>query len=489
MSLEMSAERPKNDKPPRMFQVTRRAAVISVLLLLIAAVFVGGRYYMRHADHPHVAPIAEDLGGVRAAFPLMILPGSRYLSDQKGAPFLIHGEAAWSLIAQLTREEAEAYLENRRSKGINLIIVNLLEHHFADDAPSNIYGAAPLSTPGDFSTPSDQYFEFARNIVRIAAGKGIAVLLCPAYLGGDGGNEGWYQEMRRNGPEKMHAYGRYVGAHFREFDNVIWLQAGDFTPPAADLPLVAAVANGIRETSPIQMHTAHWSPETSAMDVTIDAHFEINTTYTYLPAYLESIANYDHGNGRPHFLVETKYEGDELGSTQRSLRGQAYYALLTGAAGQVCGNRWIWPFVRPNIWNRLFGTNWKSALDSPMSRSMGYVHKLFAKLPWTTLVPDEAFEVQMSGQGSKGQIDYPVLAWRRDGSLAVAYIPTSKGIRLNSEKLAKPLKSRWYDPTDGQFIDAVSSPSATMGGQDYVPPGRNASGDTDWVLVVEAVTH
>ena len=287
-------------------------------------------------------------------------------------------------------------------------MVNLIEHWFADRAPLNAYGTSPFAAPGDFSRPVDDYFSHAREVVRIASQKGIVVLLCPAYLGGDGGREGWYQEMRVNGPAKLREYGLYVGAHFREFDNVIWLDAGDFTPPAADLGLVSAVASGIREASPGQLHTAHWSPETSALDVRTDAAFDINTTYTYQPAYLKSLADYDHGKGRAHFLVETKYEYDrDRGSTERSLRAQAYYALLTGAMGETYGNLLVFRFIRKTAWNRFLGRNWEDALDSPGARSMGFVRLLFESLAWTTLVPDEAIEVLITGEGSKARSTIP----------------------------------------------------------------------------------
>ena len=116
---------------------------------------------------------------------------------------------------------------------------------------------------------------------------------------------------------------------------------------------------------------------------------DLNTTYTYQPAHLKSLADYDHGSGRAHFLVESKYEDDKLGTNQHWLRMQAYTALLTGAMGQVFGNRWVWDFTRPSFLNRLTKRNWTAALDSPGVRSMGFVRALFAPLPWTELVPDD----------------------------------------------------------------------------------------------------
>lgn len=90
---------------------------------------------------------------VRAAqndspFPVRVSSNGRYLVDAGGAPFLLHGDTAWSLIVQLTNDEAEEYLENRRQKGFNAILFNLIEHRFADDWPKNKYGHGPFKTPG-----------------------------------------------------------------------------------------------------------------------------------------------------------------------------------------------------------------------------------------------------------------------------------------------------------------------------------------------------
>jgi hypothetical protein len=54
-----------------------------------------------------------------AAFPLTAKPGKRYLEDANGKPFLIHGDTACSLIADLSREDVDLYLDDRRARGEN----------------------------------------------------------------------------------------------------------------------------------------------------------------------------------------------------------------------------------------------------------------------------------------------------------------------------------------------------------------------------------
>ena len=53
-----------------------------------------------------------------AAFPLRIGPTGRHLVDQRGVPFLIHGDSPWSLTHNLTFEEAVRYMTARKSAGL-----------------------------------------------------------------------------------------------------------------------------------------------------------------------------------------------------------------------------------------------------------------------------------------------------------------------------------------------------------------------------------
>ena len=457
------------------------------IMAALCAASVISAYAWRRLRVENIAEPRGNFSSEVVSLPLNVAPGKRYLVDRQGRPFLIHGDAAWSMIAQVTLEQAEVYFADRHRRGYNLVLVNLLEHKFADHAPSNAYGEAPFSTPGEFSTPNDAYFSRAERFVALAAKYGIIMLLCPAYLGGDGGDEGWYVEMLRDGPEKLHKYGEYVGTRFRRFENLVWATGGDYTPPLAHLDLVEALQAGIKQASPNQLQTAHWSPEISADDVRPSGYLDFNTTYTYEPVYIKSLADFNHGKGRPQLLVESRYEL-ERNSTQRSLRAQAYYALLTGAMGQIFGNRWVWTFTQPTLWNRLAKRNWVAASDSPGNRSMGHLRALFSTLAWYSLVPDETYEILVSGQGLKGTLDYPVLASSSDGRLAVVYVPTPRGVDIDLGKLASPLSARWYDPTNGKFTDDPAARISSRDVKTFRPPGKNSASDTDWILLLDATS-
>ena len=50
-------------------------------------------------------------------FPLKLAPDRTHLVDQTGRPFLVHGDAAWSLITQPNEADAETYLARAQGAG------------------------------------------------------------------------------------------------------------------------------------------------------------------------------------------------------------------------------------------------------------------------------------------------------------------------------------------------------------------------------------
>jgi hypothetical protein len=195
------------------------------------------------------------------AYPLKISANNHYLTDQNNSPFFLHGDSPWSLMVQLTTAEAVQYLDNRRQKGFNTLLVNLLEHKFTTNAPRNRNGDGPFLTAGDFSTPNDRYFAHADTIVQLAADRGMQLLLAPIYLGYAGTDEGWYNEVLASGTAKCRQYGQYVGNRYKSFPNIIWVMGADRSPDAA-LAMVRECALGIQETDNIHtLYTAHCSRE------------------------------------------------------------------------------------------------------------------------------------------------------------------------------------------------------------------------------------
>ena len=67
----------------------------------------------------------------------------------------------------------------------------------------------------------------------------------------------------------------------------------------------------------------------------------------------------------------------------------------------------------------------------------------------------------------------------------MAYLPNPRTVSVDMTKFSGKMKARWYDPTNGVFSTIVGSPFLNVGTQTFTPPATNASGDGDFVLVLE----
>jgi uncharacterized protein DUF4038/collagenase-like protein with putative collagen-binding domain len=373
----------------------------------------------------------------------------------------------------LTNAEADQYLEDRRQKGFNAVIVNLIEHQFAANPPNDAYGDGPFLTPGDFSTPNEAYFAHAAYVINSAAQKGILVLLAPAYMGFGGGSQGWYQEMTANGTTKLANYGTYLANRFRAYDNILWVEGGDFNPP--DLSLLRAIPNAIRAVDPKWLHTFHGYRGTSALGFlgTTEAWLGVNDIYTDQATVVSSAFTEYTRSAMPFFLIEAIYEGE--GASEAEVRQQAYQAVLSGGTGQVMGNNPIW----------LFGSGWQQALGSRGAQTLSYLPALLGTRAWWTLVPDVNHTVLTAGISSGS--DQAATARASDGSFVLAYLPSARSVTVDLAQLSGPnVVARWYDPANGSYASVAGSPFAASGSHVFSPAGTNSSGYSDWVLVVES---
>lgn len=417
--------------------------------------------------------------GLHAAdyvYPLKVAAGKRFLVDQHNAPFLMQGDAAWSLIVQLSDSDVERYLANRRQKGFNTIMVNLIEHKFCDHPPLDLAGDAPFMTSGDFSRPNEKYFAHADGVIRKAAENGIVVLLYPIYLGYKGTQEGWVEEALANGPEKCLNYGRYLGKRYRGFDNIVWMMGGDRHPGTA-LEDVDLIALGIKEYDQRHVFSAHCDGDHSAVeDYSGGGWLSFNTTYTGGIVHRKLLEDYNRQPALPFVLIESSYEGEHNASDVQ-IRRQAYWSILCGGFGHVFGNNPIWHFDGPGLFT--VNTTWQQAMDLPGSVSMEIWGKLFHSRNWYDLIPDQKHEVVTRGLGEFRGLDYLAAARTSDGNTVIAYMPSKRTISVDMSKVTgRQVKAWWFDPRNGKATVAGTFPAS--GTREFTPPG-----DGDWVLMLD----
>jgi len=412
-------------------------------------------------------------------YPLRVGPTSRYLVDQTGKPFFLAGDAAWSLFSQLTDQDADTYLAARQQSGFNLVMANVIEHKFASNAPRDIYGLAPF-TGANFTTPNDAYFAHVDYIVQSAAAKGIVVLMAPAYLGVSCGSQGWASEIKAASDADLGAWGRYLGARYGGYDNIIWLIGGDVDPRTCGVTSrLQAMVAGIQQNDTRHLFTAHNSSGQMAITPWAGAAWlTINDVYTYSSTlYRQALTAYHVSPTIPFFLIESAYE-NEHGSTGQSLRAQSYWTVLSGGFGHIYGNCPVWSFASPGTSNFCSSSNWKAQLTSQGARNIQYLQSMFSTRHWYALVPDEGHTAITAGYGSNTSSSYVTAATASDGSSVIAYLPSSRTLTVNGRALGGSMTAWWYKPSTGAAT--LIGTYSTSSSRQFTPPSSG-----DWVLVLD----
>jgi uncharacterized protein DUF4038/collagenase-like protein with putative collagen-binding domain len=427
--------------------------------------------------HKAIVPAEEPLPSPPrpARFPLTVSADRRRLIDADGTPFLVQGDAAWSLIANLTHEDAIRYLDDRRAKGFNTVLVNLVEHLFSQDPPRDLAGREPFTTPGNLGTPNDAYFDAAELVLDACRERGFLVVLAPTYIGyrhpHDGVEtlhaDGWYDEVVATGPEDCRRYGEYLGRRFGRFENIMWCIGGDWHPDEARAGLDAA-AEGLRSTGVTGLFTAHVHPEFSPVDSFDGSDWlDVNVTYTYGIVHEKVLADWHRDPPWPFFLMESTYEG-EHNASELQIRRQAWWSVLCGANGHIMGNNPIW----------LFWTGWQDAIELPASIAMARWGAFFRRIGWADLAPDDRHTVLTGGLGEARGLDRATAACTPDGRLTVVYMPSRRPIEIQLSELAGPaLRATWFEPATGREVNGGTL--AAVGGAWLTPPF-----ETDAVLTL-----
>jgi hypothetical protein len=194
--------------------------------------------------------------------------------------------------------------------------------------------------------------------------------------------------------------------------------------------------------------------------------------------YESALREYARQRARPRplplVLGESQYEGGggNDDGTPAQVRRQAYWALLSGAAGHAYGS---------GVY--AFPANWRARLRAPGAEQMRHVAALFAGLPWWRLTPDVRHETLVAGYGAYGRADYVVAAVTGDRTLLVAYLPVRRAVAVDLSRLAGAAATvRWFDPRTGATRAGGRYPhGAAPTVRRLTPPAPG-----DWVLVVGA---
>jgi Protein of unknown function (DUF4038)/Putative collagen-binding domain of a collagenase len=431
------------------------------------------------------APAPSVHGNYR--FATGVSANGHYLIDQSGRPYLLVGDSPQCLIGHLGVSDMDQFFADRQRHGFNALWVDLLCGPYTGGRGdfSTVDGIEPFTEPGNLSTPNPQYFARVDAMVAAAAGHGITILLQPAETGS------FRDMLRNNGTAKDFAYGAFVGARYKGFPNIIWLSGNDYQTNQWSQydPYTTSLADGLRSSDPHRLQTVelNYPVSLSTDNPNWSGIIDINAAYTYAPTYADVLRGYNHIPPKPVIMIEANYEGENNAggppATAATLRRQEYWTMLSGATGQLYGNHYTWGFQ---------DSAWKDHVDTPGAAQVRVMAGFFSSLPWYDLVPDQGHTLLTSGSGlaqSTGRVwdsDFATAALTADRSMAVVYFPSRRPITVDMSRFRSPVTSRWFDPTNGTYSEALPGQVANAGQRQFEPAPSNSQGDDDWVLVLAA---
>jgi hypothetical protein len=433
---------------------------------------------------------------------LRVSDNHRFLVTPEGKPFFWLADTAWQLIHDLDEGEMRRYFADRREKGFTAIqTVVLPELRF--DTP-NAFGHFPIEPkrpdrPVVKDGPNNDYWDDVERVLRLAAEHGLHVGLLPTW-------GKWVISDWQNGlvdgfftPANAEAYGRFIGARYKDHPNIIWILGGDRAAPTDDAKAIwRAMARGIavggsgaEDYSKVLM-TYHTSgPGSTAWFLNNEPWLDFHALQSGHGRWALNWMMVEHAFTMkptlPVIDLETSYPGFRHGrpptiATDDDARRAAYWAVFAGAAGHTYGHHSIWQMHSPKH-PGVAGPKefWYDALDTPSARQMGYLRRLIESRPFLSQRPDLsllAFEQTKPWE--------MCLALRGEG-YALVYTPTGRSLVIQLGKLPGARgRASWFDPRTGETSAIGEFESRSQ--RTFDPPGEETPGN-DWVLVLESAAQ
>jgi hypothetical protein len=383
-------------------------------------------------------------------------------------------------------------------------------HHFHGNgrAPLDGEGNAPFSkrldgsawngslaydNPGtdapDFTQPNAAYWSNIDDIIDYAASRNLMVVFFPAFAGVHVGYDGWLAEMAANGTTKMQLYGAWVATRYKDTPNIVWGLGGDYSFygesefSAAEQAMIDGMLSVAGQQS--ILFSNEWQSESIGTDQEpFGRYINLNGCYSWT-GHTASVCRrgYAHTPAIPAFLQEGPF--DEEGpdgnrfnpSAAQPIRRHSWWAWLSAIAGYTFGNGYVWPM----------NAGYTEHVDTQQTRHHAVLNKFVRSIDWWTLVPDGLGNIGTLVTAGAGTIDadsYVAAAANPSGTLLVAYLgPGHSGdVTIDMSKMRGSTTGRWFDPTSGSYQVIGTLPNS--GTRSFAPPGVNAAGDRDWVLIL-----
>ena len=431
---------------------------------------------------------------------LEISDNNRYFVQANGKPFFWLGDTGWLMFNRLDREEIKHYIEDRKSKGFNVIqamVLHSLEavNVYNDTALVDLDVSKPIVTPGAEVNDSVAYdfWDHIDYAIKTAEENGIYMALVPVW--GNNVKDGKVTASQGK------AYAKFLAERYSDTQNIIWLNGGDtFGNEYTDVwQTIGETLNQYNPETLITFHprgrhdSSDWFHNETWLDFnmfqsghrrydqddTDRAYGEDNWRFVQVDYELKPI--------KPTLDGEPSYEGIPQGLHDtlqpfwkaKDIRRYAYWSVFAGAAGFTYGHSAVMQMHPEDSPTGAYGNTkpWKVALNDPGAQQMQYLIKLMEAYPFVSGKPDSTLVVN---QGER----YQFMPATKGSNYALVYTYDGRLIDIKADALDfKSFKASWYNPRNGEKSDAEAlNKKADL--YSYKSPGEISEGN-DWVLILE----
>ncbi|WP_181151532.1 DUF4038 domain-containing protein [Sphingobacterium gobiense] len=435
---------------------------------------------------------------------LTVLPSKSYLQTSDGKPFIWIGDTAWELFHKLNREEVDHYLTMRQKQGFTVIYAVILAEHEGLTVP-NAYGEVPLRGQNP-ATPNLRYFEHVDYVINKAQSLGLRLAVLPTW--------GNHVPNARDGkrsyiftPKNAYQYGNFLSDRYQD-KPIIWILGGDRNVDDNQAKYIwDRLAEGLQQRNDdkqlISYHpagessSAYWFHKSTWLDFNM---YQTGHARRSMPGYQYAEAHRLLDPKKPFLDAEPAYEdipikfweylskrpAEELiGSvfdtsgiildrdyfdagffTDKDVRQQAYWGLLSGAMGFSYGNNAVWQFVDagkkcviPSLYT------WREALTRPGAEQIKHLRFAMENWHFPDLFSDQSLIYGVNRPGTS----HIRAATNADMSCVCVYTPVSQVIVLNLPLSADTIyKVSWFDPRNGGIQQEEKILSG--GPVEFIPP-------------------
>jgi len=435
----------------------------------------------------------------RITGPIQIHPENKYLMSSDGSPFFWLADTAWELFHRLDKNQSILYLDTRKEQGFNVVQAVVLAELDGIQTP-NANGDKPFIRLENWEY-NEAYFRHVDQVLDLALERDIHIALLPTW-GDKLFKNSWGTGPEIFTPETAYSYGKWIGKRYRDRKNLIWVLGGDRNPRenSTDIEVWNQMAKGILETqnptNPILItfhpqptepggssnwfHQAEWL----SFNMHQTGHCPNQPTYQKITHDLHLSPTKPTLDGEPMYEEHPKcFNAKELGYSEATdIRRIMYWNVFAGAAGQTYGCHAVWQMYdldKSPVNSPL--KPWHLSLDLEAANQVRHLKNLMLSLDYFERIPDQ----QLIAEKQEDDEHFASATRSRDGTYALIYYPSGKGLKLNLAGLAgKKLRLSWFDPRTGVKSEKGETVEA-QNGVLITPPSMGRG--NDWVVILETL--